>query len=64
MQNLVDVVDGKGVCENGEFWYFWFFFVLFASRPDHTVGPITTNECSKRVLLRKQVPFGGLDDKK
>jgi len=40
------------------------FFVLFASRPDHTVGPITTNEGSKRVFLRKEVPFGGLHDKK
>jgi len=35
------------------------FFVLFVSRPDHTVGPITTNEGSKRVFLRKEVPFGG-----
>jgi len=40
------------------------FFVLFASRPDHIVGPITTNEGSKRVFLRKEVPFWGLDDKK
>jgi len=40
------------------------FFVLFASRPDHTVKPITTNEGSKRVFLRKEVPFGGLNDKK
>jgi len=43
---------------------FWFSFVLFASRPDHTVGPITTNEGSKRVRLRKEVLFGGLDNKK
>jgi len=34
------------------------FFVLFASRPDHTVEPITTNKGSKRV------PFEGLDNKK
>jgi len=40
------------------------FFVLFTSRPDHTVGPITTNESSKRVLLRKEVLSGSLDDKK
>ena len=40
------------------------FFVLLASRPDHTVGPITTNEGSKRVFLHNKVPFGGLDDKK
>jgi len=59
--------DGKGVCENGEFWLTFgsFFFVLFASRPDHTVGPITTNEGSKRVFLRKKGAFvEGLDDKK
>jgi len=43
------------------------FFVLFAPHPDHTVltvGPITTNEGAKRVFLHKEVPFGGLDDKK
>jgi len=34
------------------------FFVLFASRPDHTVGPITTVEGSENVFLRKDVPFG------
>jgi len=58
--------DGKRVCENGEFWLTFgsFIFVHFASRPDHTVGPITTNESSKRVFLRKEVPFEGLDDKK
>jgi len=39
-------------------------FLYFTSCPDHTVGPITTNEGSKRVFLRKEVPFGGLDDKK
>jgi len=58
--------DGKGVCENGEFWLTFgsFFFVLFASHPYHTVEPITTNEGSKRVFLHKEVPFGGLRDKK
>jgi len=56
--------DGKGVSENGKFWHIFGFFVLFASRPGHTVEPITTNEGSKRVFLRKEVPFRGLDDKK
>jgi len=57
--------DEKRVCENGEFWLTFgsFFFVHFASRPDHTVVPITTNEGSKRVFLRKEVPFGGLVNK-
>jgi len=52
--------DKKGVCENGEFWFTFssFFFVPFASRPNHTVGPITTSEGSKRVFLRKGVLFG------
>jgi len=36
------------------------FFVLFALRPDHTVGPITTNEGLKCVFLCKEVPFGVL----
>jgi len=40
------------------------FFVHFASHPDHTVGLNTLNEGSKRTFLRKEVPFGGLDDKK
>ena len=46
--------DGKGVCENGEFlltFGSFFLFVLFASRPDHTIGSITTNEDSKRMFL-------------
>ena len=57
---------GKGVCENGEFWLTFgsSFFVLFATRPNHTVGPITNNEGSKRVFLCKKGPFAGLDDKK
>ena len=62
MQNLVD--DGKGVCENGEFWLTFgsFFCVLFTSHPDHTVRPITINEGSKRVFLCKNVPCVGLDE--
>jgi len=56
--------DGKGVSENGEFWLTFgsFFFAHFASRPDHNVKPITTNEGSKCVIPRKEVLFGGLDD--
>jgi len=48
------------VRENVEFLLTFgsFFFVLFASRPDHTVGPITTNNGSKRVFLRKEVLLG------
>jgi len=34
------------------------FFVLFASRPDLTVGPITTSEGSKRVFQRKKCLLG------
>ena len=40
------------------------FFVLFASRPDLTVGPITTSEGSKPRVSAQEVPFGGLDDKR
>ena len=36
-----------------------FSVFYFASRPGHTVEPITTNEGSKRVFLLKEVPFGG-----
>jgi len=57
--------DRKGVCENDEFWLtFGSFFVFFASRPDHTVGPITTNEGSKRVFLCNEELLESLDDKK
>jgi len=67
MQNLVDVGRRKGGLQKWRILtYFWFFlfFVHFASRPDHTLGPIATSEGSKRVLLHKEVPFRGLDDKK
>jgi len=66
MQNMVDVGRREGGLRKWQtLAYFWFFlFVLFASRPDHTVGPIKTNKGSKRVFLRKEVLFGGLDDKK
>jgi len=54
--------DGKGVCKNGKFWLtFGSFFscrLLFTSRPDHTVGLITTNKDSQRVFLHKKVPLG------
>jgi len=66
MQNLVDVGWREGGLRKWRILaYFWFFlfFVLFTSHPDHTVEPITTSESSKRVFLRKKVPFG-LDDKK
>jgi len=38
------------------------FFVFFAKVTGRTVRPIWTNEGSKRVVLRKEVPFGGLND--
>jgi len=65
-QNLVDVGRRKrGLRKWQILAYFCFFLFLYsASRPDHTVGPITTNEGSKRVFVRKEVPFGDLGDKK
>jgi len=36
---------------------FYLFFVFFASRPGHIVRPIATNEGSKRVFLRNEVPL-------
>jgi len=63
VQNLVDVGRREGGMRKWRILaYFWFFF-CFASRPDHTVGPITTNEGSKRVFLRREVPLGGIDNK-
>jgi len=58
--------DEKRVRRNGEFWLAFgsLFFILFASRQNHTVGPITTNEGSKRVFLRNEVPFERPGDKK
>ena len=42
--------------------FFLSFFGLFAEATSRTVCPIWTNECSKRVVPRKEVPFGGLND--
>jgi len=60
--------DGKGAAKMANFGLLLVLsFFVYSSRhvdPDHTVGPITTNEGSKRVFLRKEVPFGGLDDEK
>jgi len=65
LQNLVDVGRPEGGLQKWQILtYFWFFFVLFALRPDHTVGPTTTNDGSKRGFLGKELPFGDLDDKK
>ena len=41
---------------------FFFFFGFFAKATGRTVHPIWTNEGSKRVVPRKEVPFGGLKD--
>ena len=45
--------EGKGVCENSEFWFTvgcFLFFVFLSRPPGHIVGPITTNEGSKGVF--------------
>ena len=61
-------VNGKGSVKMANFGLLLvlsFFCTLRVTlRPDHTVGPITTNEGSKRVFLHNEVPFGGLNDKK
>jgi len=38
------------------------FFVFFAKATGRTVRQISTSEGSKRVVQRKEVPFGGLND--
>jgi len=38
------------------------FFVFFAKPTGHTVRRIWTNEGSKRVVPRKEVPFRGVND--
>jgi len=43
------------------FFLFSFFSVFFAKATGRTVRQIWTNESSKRVVLRKEVPFGGLN---
>jgi len=42
--------------------FFLSFFGFFAKATGRTVRPIWTNEGSKRVILLKEVPFGGLND--
>ena len=37
-------------------------FVFFAKVTGRTVRQIWTNKCSKRVVSRKEVPFGGVTD--
>jgi len=44
------------------FSFFLSFFVFFAKATDRTVRQIWTNEGSKRVVPRKEMPFGGLND--
>ena len=39
-----------------------FFFCFFANATGRTVRQIWTNKGSKRVVPRKEVPFGGLND--
>ena len=39
--------------------FLFYFFVFFAKA---ATGQIWTNEGSKRVVSRKEVPFGGLND--
>jgi len=38
--------------------FFFLFFVFFAKATGRTVRQIWTNEGSKRVVPRKEVPFG------
>ena len=40
------------------------FFVFFAQRPGRTARRTATNEGSKCVFPAKEVPFGGLNNKK
>jgi len=42
--------------------FFLSFFGFFAKATGRTVRPIWTNESSKCVVPRKEVPFGGLND--
>jgi len=45
-----------------KFLFFFLFFVFFAKATGRTVRPIWTNEGSKRVVPRKEVPFGDMND--
>jgi len=42
--------------------FYFFFFGFLGKATCRTVGPIWTNEGSKRVVPLKEVPFGGLND--
>ena len=42
--------------------FFFLFFVFFAKARSRTVRQIWTNNGSKRVLPRKEVPFWGQND--
>jgi len=53
------------VWDNSQFaivFFYFFCFVIFAKATGRTMRPIWTNEGSKRVVPRKEVPFGGLND--
>jgi len=43
-------------------FFFSFFLVVFAKATGRTVRQIWTNESSKRVVPRKEVPSEGLND--
>jgi len=43
-------------------FFFFLFLFFFAKATGRTVRQIWTNEGSKRVVPRKEVPFGGLND--
>ena len=71
MPNMVKI--GLGVWEGpipslsphlGYPLFFWFFFVFFARRPEETPRPIAMLNGSYDAVSAKEVPFGGLDDKK
>jgi len=67
MQYSVDVGRREqGLRKDGIFCYFCVpsFFVFLLTPTGHTKRPITTVYGSKRVLPRKVVAFGGLDNKK
>jgi len=53
----------KVVWANSQFaTVFFLLFVFFAKATGRTVRQIWTNEGSKRIVPRKEVPFGGLNN--
>ena len=66
MQNLVDVGRREGGLRRKDIFRYFLcsFFVFLLTPTGRTRRPITTVYGSKRVLPRKVVAFGGLDDKK